>query len=54
MTDQLKGTGKSFQWGDEQQRSFEKLKVALTMAPILAIVDPHKPFVLELTLVQRR
>ena len=45
MIDQLKGTGKPFQWGDEQHRSFEKLKVALAIAPILAIVNPHKPFV---------
>ena len=47
MTDQLEGMRKFFWWGDEQQCSFEKLKVALAMAPILAIVDPHKPFVLE-------
>ena len=47
MTDQLKGSRKSFHWGDDQQHSFKKLKVALPFPPILAIVDPHKPFVLK-------
>ena len=47
MTNQLKDKGRSFTWGEEQQRSFDKLKVAIATAPILAIVDPHKPFVVE-------
>ena len=47
MMDQLKGKGKSFTWGDAQQRSFETLKVALAATPILVIVDPTKPFVVE-------
>ena len=47
MTDQLKGAAITFHWGEEQQRSFDKLKVALATAPTLAIVDPHKPFVVE-------
>ena len=32
----------------EQQSSFDKIKQALATAPILAIVDPTKPFVLEM------
>ncbi|MCO5550174.1 hypothetical protein L7F22_003656 [Adiantum nelumboides] len=48
MTNQLKAQGKTFTWGEAQQRSFEKLKVALASAPILAIVDPTKPFVVEI------
>ena len=47
MTNQLKDKGRSFTWGEEQQHSFDKLKVAIATAPILAIVDPHKPFVVE-------
>ena len=31
----------------EEQRSFDKLKVAIATTPILAVVDPHKPFVVE-------
>ena len=47
MTDQLKTKGKTFTWNKEQQASFNKIKVALASAPILAIVDPTKPFVVE-------
>ena len=47
MTNQLKAKGRNFFWGEEQQRSFDKLKVAIATAPILAVVDPHKPFVVE-------
>ena len=47
MTDQLRKKSKEISWGEAQQRSFEKLKVALAVAPILDIVDPNKPFVLE-------
>ena len=45
MTNQLKGAAIPFHWGEEQQQSFDKLKVAT--APILAIVNPQKPFVVE-------
>ena len=48
MTNQLKAKGRNFSWGEEQQRSFDKLKVAIATAPILAVVDPHKPFVVEI------
>ena len=47
MTDQLKGAAITFHWGEKQQRSFDKLKVALATAPILAILDLQKPFVVE-------
>ena len=47
MTNQLKAKGHNFFWGEEQQCNFDKLKVAIAITPILAIVDPHKPFVLE-------
>ena len=33
MTDQLKGAAITFHWGEEQQQSFDKLKVALATAP---------------------
>ena len=41
MVDQLKGATITFHWGEEQQQSFDKLKVVLATAPILAIVDPQ-------------
>ena len=47
MTNQLKAQGKSFTWGSKQQSSFEKLKVAIATAPVLVVVDPCKPFVVE-------
>ena len=47
ITNQLKAKGRNFFWGEEQQRNFDKLKVAIATAPILAIVNPHKPFVVE-------
>ena len=47
MTDQLKGKGKSFQWGDAQRKSFETLKFAIAAAPTLKVVDPNQPFELE-------
>ena len=36
-----------FQWTDLHQESFEKLKLALTSAPVLAYPDYSKPFLLE-------
>ena len=47
MTDQLKGKGKSFQWGDAQRKSFETLKVAVAAAPTLKVVDPNQPYELD-------
>lgn len=36
-----------FEWGVEQQQSFERLVNALTTAPVLAFADFNKPFVLQ-------
>ena len=47
MTNQFKAQGHAFDWGENQQRNFDKLKEAIATAPLLAIVDPYKPFVLE-------
>ena len=47
LTDQLRTKTKSISWGDAQQASFDKLKVAIAAAPVLSIVDPNEPFVLE-------
>ncbi|MCO5580276.1 hypothetical protein L7F22_034142 [Adiantum nelumboides] len=48
LTDQLRTHTNSISWGEFQhQRSFEKLKVAIIAAPVLTIVDPNEPFVLE-------
>ena len=48
MTNQLWLNSKDINWEEAQQKSFEKLKVALVAAPVLHIVDPNKPFVLEM------
>ncbi|XP_028551072.1 uncharacterized protein LOC110094610 [Dendrobium catenatum] len=42
ITDCLKAS--SFKWGEEQQRSFDTLKAALTEAPVLAAPNFSKPF----------
>ena len=47
MIDQLKEKGKNVTWQEEQQHSFDTIKQALTIAHILAIVDPTNPIVLE-------
>ena len=36
-----------FQWTTDQQESFNKLKLALTSAPVLAYLNYDKPFLLE-------
>ncbi|KAJ0628009.1 putative nucleotidyltransferase, Ribonuclease H [Helianthus annuus] len=37
----------AFKWNDESQDAFERLKTALSSAPVLALPDPKKPFVIE-------
>ncbi|MCO5560282.1 hypothetical protein L7F22_013893 [Adiantum nelumboides] len=44
---QFQSKSKTFSWEEAQRRSFEWLKVAVATAPILAIVDPLNPFVVE-------
>ena len=34
-----------FVWSDKCERSFQELKNRLTTAPVLALPEPHKPFV---------
>ena len=48
MMNQLRTKGHSFVWGEAQQQSFDQLKVALATAPVLAIVYPNQPFLVEL------
>lgn len=31
-------------WSEECEKSFQKLKKRLTIAPILALLEPHKPY----------
>ena len=37
----------SIQWTDELDQCFQTLKRLVTTAPMLQIVDPNKPFVVE-------
>jgi hypothetical protein len=46
LTNLLK-KGSVFVWTQEQEQSFSALKTALVSAPVLALPDLHKPFVLE-------
>jgi hypothetical protein len=44
---QLTRKGQPFIWSEETDMAFESLKKAFTSAPILAHVDPEKPFIIE-------
>ena len=44
---QLTKKGQSFVWTKEADTAFEGLKKAFTSAPVLAHVDPQKPFIME-------
>ena len=44
---QLTKKGQLFVWSKEVEMAFEGLKKAFTSAPILAHVDPQKPFIIE-------
>jgi hypothetical protein len=41
----LQRKGKKFQWTEECERSFQRLKKLLTSAPILNIAYPNKDYV---------
>ena len=43
----LTGKGATFSWGEEAQEAFEKLKVALSTAPILAYPQPEGQILLD-------
>ena len=48
LINQLRAKGCDFYWGKDKKCSSNKLKLAIaTTAPILSVVDPHKPFVIE-------
>lgn len=38
---------RTFQWTDKEEESFQKLKDALTTAPVLRVPDPSKPYMIK-------
>jgi hypothetical protein len=38
---------KKFKWGPEQEQAFSMMKKMFMEAPVLIILDPMKPFILE-------
>lgn len=47
-----RGKGEGLTWGKEERKAFEALKIALTIAPALALPSLEKPFQLFVTAVQ--
>lgn len=47
LSDLLLGNGDSFQWGEEEEKSFEDLKTAVLEEVMLQMCQPEKPFVLR-------
>ena len=47
MANQLKSNSKNFIWKKQHQCPFDMIKQALGIAPILAIVDSTRPYVVE-------
>jgi hypothetical protein len=47
LTDLTRNNPKTINWTSECQQAFDKLKRALSEYPVLRIVDPDKPFVLN-------
>ena len=41
----LQKKGKKFEWSQKYEASFKKIKILLTTAPILRIVDPNRDFI---------
>ena len=48
MMDHLRNKGQTFQWNEDSQRSFNRLKLAISIAPILLAIDPTKLFIIEI------
>jgi len=46
MTELLK-KGRKFEWGEAQQKSYEKLKSLIQTAPMLKLLDERKPLILS-------
>jgi len=47
LTNLLKGSSATFNWGEAQERVFRQLKAAFTTAPLLLHFDPAKPCFVE-------
>jgi hypothetical protein len=43
----IKTSGKSFQWGKNQHKAFDEMKIKISQAPMLTLPNLHKPFEVE-------